>query len=105
MRSQFFASVAHELRTPLNSIIPILLMILDSFKSGRTLPKERLEKLLSIVHNSTIHLQSVIEDALDIARFENNKFTINKELFDLRKVVNEVSEILNFPIEQKNLVL
>ena len=33
MRAIFFSSVAHELRTPLNSIIPILRMVMDSFKS------------------------------------------------------------------------
>jgi len=38
----------------------------------------------------------VIEDALDISRLENNKFELNKELFDIRKTIKDVSEIMDF---------
>lgn len=47
----------------------------------------------------------MIEDALDISRLENNKFQIFKELFDLRLLVKEVTEILGFQIEEKGLKL
>ena len=67
----FFSSVAHELRTPLNSIIPILRMMLDMMK-GEMSPKAF--KYLTIILNSALHLESVIEDALDMSRIENNKF-------------------------------
>ena len=70
MRSTFFSSVAHELRTPLNSILPILRMILDQLPS--TTPESRVRVLINIVINSAMHLESLIEDALDISRIENN---------------------------------
>jgi signal transduction histidine kinase len=38
----------------------------------------------------------VIEDALDMSRLENNKFEIFKELFDIRKVVYEVADLMKF---------
>jgi signal transduction histidine kinase len=72
MRSSFFSSVAHELRTPLNSVIPILKMVLDMFSITLDVPKTK--SYISIALNSSIHLQNVIEDALDITRMENNKF-------------------------------
>jgi signal transduction histidine kinase len=62
----FFSSVAHELRTPLNSIIPmtrILQTLVGEVKS---------QKYLTIILNSSLHLQNVIEDALDMTRIENN---------------------------------
>ena len=31
-------------------------------------------KYLTIILNSALHLESVIEDALDMSRIENNKF-------------------------------
>ena len=86
MRGTFFSSVAHELRTPLNSVIPILRMILASLTPD--MPNyEKHKKYLVIVLNSSIHLQSVIEDALDITRIENNKFTLFKELFNIREAI------------------
>ena len=100
MRSMFFSSVAHELRTPLNSIIPIIKMILESPNFNLT---AQLRKNLRIVLNSALHLQSVIEDALDMSRIENNKFTILKEMFNVREAVEEVCEIIAFQVESKKL--
>ena len=100
MRSMFFSSVAHELRTPLNSIIPIIKMILESPNFNLT---AQLRKNLRIVLNSALHLQSVIEDALDMSRIENNKFTILKEMFNVREAVEEVCEIMAFQVESKKL--
>lgn len=73
MRSMFFSSVAHELRTPLNSIIPIIRMMLETM--GHEL-SARSRTYLKIILNAALHLESVIEDALDMSRIENNKFSI-----------------------------
>ena len=88
MRAMFFSSIAHELRTPLNSIIPIIKMILSNYQSSIDI---KVQNFLKIILNSSLHLQNVIEDALDMSRIENNKFTIFKELFDIEEAVKEVS--------------
>ena len=74
----FFSSVAHELRTPLNSIIPITIILLGICKVAKEL------KYLNIIRNSALHLQNVIEDALDLSRIENKKFEINSDYFNIR---------------------
>jgi len=84
MRAMFFSSIAHELRTPLNSIIPMIKLILSNFQTSID---ERVENYLKIILNSSMHLQNVIEDALDMSRIENNKFTIHKEMFDIKTAV------------------
>jgi signal transduction histidine kinase len=88
MRAMFFSSIAHELRTPLNSIIPMIKMILSNFLSSID---DRVSNFLKIILNSSLHLQNVIEDALDMSRIENNKFTIFKEIFDIEEAVKEVA--------------
>ena len=45
---------------------------------------ERAKNYLKIILNSSLHLQNVIEDALDMSRLENNKFSILKEMMDIR---------------------
>ena len=94
MRSTFFSSVAHELRTPLNSILPILRMILDILSA--TTIESRVSGLINIVLNSALHLESLIEDALDMSRIENNQFKLNMESFDFSSVVKEVADIMKF---------
>ncbi|TNV85569.1 hypothetical protein FGO68_gene3449 [Halteria grandinella] len=103
MRSIFFSSVAHELRTPLNSIIPIIQMILSSQESFQL--NGRMKGFLEIISNSANHLQNVIEDALDMSRIENKKFSIYKELCDIRQAIKEVADIMQFQLDQKNLKL
>ena len=81
----FFSSVAHELRTPLNSIIPMTRMLRENLKSD-----EKSQKYLQIIMNSSLHLQNVIEDALDMTRIENNKFEIQNDFYDIREMAQEV---------------
>jgi len=80
----FLASVAHELRTPLNSIIPMsrILLTIVTDKKAR--------QYIEIILHSSLHLQNVIEDALDMSRIENNKFEINSEFVDIRLILEEV---------------
>ncbi len=59
-------------------------MILSNFQTSID---ERVENYLKIILNSSMHLQNVIEDALDMSRIENNKFTIFKEMFDIKTAV------------------
>ncbi len=89
----FFSSIAHELRTPLNSIIPMIKMILTNFLSSID---SRVKNYLQIILNSSLHLQNVIEDALDMSRIENNKFQIFKEIFNIHDAVQEVTKIMEF---------
>ena len=48
-------------------------------------------------------MESVIDDALDITRLENNNFKIYKELFNIRKTVKEIEDIMKFQVKQKGL--
>jgi signal transduction histidine kinase len=103
VRSNFFSSVAHELRTPLNSIIPLLRMILDIYGEG--LSSAHAKELIRVVLNSALHLQNVIEDALDVSRLENNKFQLFKDHFSITDAVKDVCEIMEFQFRQKKLQL
>jgi len=47
----------------------------------------------------------VIEDALDMSRLENNKFSLFLELANIRSAVEEVAEIMKFQLKEKKLEL
>lgn len=73
-------------------------MIIDLLKPVSFPIREKILNYLKIVLNSSHHLQSVIEDALDISRIENNKFRLFMEDWNLRDAVNEVCEIMRFQL-------
>ena len=48
-------------------------------------------------------MENVINDAMDISRLENNKFEINKAMFDFRETVEEVYEVMKFQVDARDL--
>jgi signal transduction histidine kinase len=88
----YFSSIAHELRTPLNCILPLI----DKLKTYIVIEKGI--KYCNIIKNSALHLQSLINDTLDLSRFENNNFELNNDVFDIIDTVKEVVDILEFQI-------
>ena len=85
-------------------MIPILILVMQSL-SPDCPQYERLSKYLKIIYNSSIHLQNVIDNALDISRIENNQFQLFLEVYEIRKSIEKVFEIMDFQIEQKGLRL
>jgi signal transduction histidine kinase len=47
----------------------------------------------------------VIEDALDMSRLENNKFSVYKEMASIKKAVEEVCSLMTFQLKSKGLKL
>ena len=83
-KSQFLANISHELRTPLNAIIGFSEMI-DQDLAGPVQPKQR--EYTKIVLQSGRHLLEVINDILDLARFDAGKFELTEDdSVDLRYV-------------------
>lgn len=68
MKMLFYTSTTHELRTPLNGIIGVLQMM-EPFVT-----QNRAKELLNIATNSAHHLESLIEDVIDLSRIENGHF-------------------------------
>jgi signal transduction histidine kinase len=60
-------------------------------------------KFLTIGITSSELLLSLIEDILSLSKFESNMFTINKSLFDISELVEEVANLFRPQWEAKNL--
>ena len=48
-------------------------------------------------------LKNLINDLIDLAKIENNKFSLNLEYYDLPQTINETLEILLFQANQKDI--
>ena len=62
--------------------------MLDEFKVFEDVFKQQL--------NSSCMLETLINDLIDLAKIENNKFSLNQEYFNLPKTIHETLEILLF---------
>ncbi|MGE3975267.1 MAG: response regulator [Bdellovibrionales bacterium] len=84
-KMQFLANMSHEIRTPMNSILGFS-DLLDS--EGLIAPKGR--EYLSRIRSNGNQLLHLIDDILDLSKFEAGRIPIQKSTFFLRDVVDDV---------------
>lgn len=102
-KSKFLTNISHELRTPLNAIIGFSQIIKDE-TLGEVSNKQYLEYSHDI-HNSGVHLLSLINDILDYSKAEANKLTIDIQEIDLNKVIESSMRMVESRADEAGVVL
>ena len=91
LKSLFLSMSAHDLRTPLTAISGYASLMLD------VLPDDinpSIRNYLMIVTHQAGRLNSLISDFLDLDQIEEGRLTLEPEPLDLRKVVEEVTNVM-----------
>ncbi len=100
LQSEFIGNVSHEVRNPIFSISGYL-EALGTPGLNDEQRKRYAEKALTNLNR----LQNLFNDLIDIARLEYREDLINRSVFDLKDLVNEVTEMLRPKAEEKGLDL
>jgi signal transduction histidine kinase len=79
-KSAFLASMSHELRTPLNAVLGFSETMLSEPYGPVGSPRYR--DYLDSIHTSGAHLLTLINDILDIARFDAGQGELREDVFD-----------------------
>jgi CheY-like chemotaxis protein len=96
-KSDFLANMSHEIRTPMNAIIG---MTAIAKSTGET---DRKDYCLDKRSDASTHLLGVINDILDMSKIEANKFELSFSEFNFEGMLQKVSNVINFRIEEKHL--
>lgn len=83
-KEMFVATVSHEMRTPINAIYGLTEQLLQKVQDPETAAD------LKIVHTSTEHLISLVNDTLDFSKIEAQKLKIEEIDFLPEEVFREV---------------
>jgi PAS domain S-box-containing protein len=102
-KSRFLASMSHELRTPLNAIIGFSDMIRSQVFG--TMTPARYADYIEDIHRSGSHLLSLINDVLDMAKIEAQKFDLHRSKFPLMRLADGALLLVRPQALAKQLVL
>ncbi len=97
-KSAFLSRMSHELRTPLNAII--------GMNSIALMSKEPMKKqyCLEQIDNSSKQLLAIINDILDMAKIEANKFEIEAQEFNFEKMLQNIYDVNRVKMDEKKQI-
>ena len=96
-KRRFIANASHELRSPISSLNTRLYVM-------RRDPGQ-LEKHLELLERISGRLNNLVEDLLDVSRFENGVISLRRRNIVLQNIITDVLEIQQAEAEQKQIKL
>ena len=89
VKDQFLATMSHEMRTPLHGILGLSQLIQQRLPPRPGVLGDARQHA-ALIQRSGEHLLSLISDVLDFSRIEAGKLAIDRSVFDLRQVLDDV---------------
>ena len=102
LKGQFLATMSHELRTPLNAIIGFAEAIRDGI-SGPPTADQR--EFADDIHKAGRQLLGMINNILDLAKFEAGAMDLNLQSCDLAGLVDETVRVIRGLANRKNITV
>jgi len=87
-KTEFLATTSHEIRTPLNGILGMTQVMLADRRLDEP-TRDRIE----VVHGAGLSMRALVDDILDVAKMETGNMTIEREPFNLKATLTEVSRM------------
>ncbi|HPS54515.1 MAG TPA: ATP-binding protein [Sedimentisphaerales bacterium] len=102
LKSQFISTVSHELRTPLAAMKEGVIIVLDEVTGPIN---EKQKKFLNIAKRNVDRLGDLINNVLDVQKFEAGKMDLDIQNNDIKDVVLEVHETMDLSAKKKEIKL
>ncbi|RHX81311.1 hybrid sensor histidine kinase/response regulator [Leptospira yasudae] len=97
VKSSFLANMSHEIRTPMNGVLGMVQLL------GTTRLNEEQKEYVKILSGSAKSLLQIINDILDFSRIEAGKISLDKEVFSIRSVLDEIHDLL-YPLAKRKQI-
>ncbi len=99
-KNAFLAMLGHELRNPVATIRNAVEIIKHTDASS-----EPAQRAVGIVDRQSAQITRLVEDLLDLARIEQGKIALRKEIIDLRELLQSVAEDQRAAVDRAGLHL
>ena len=99
-RADFIANISHDLRTPLTTIMGYVRGVMDG-----TIPTSMQNQYLGVALSEAERMQHMIENNLDLSKYESGNFVPNMSSFNLNEIVRSIVVTMEKRIREKNIVI
>ncbi|HEY1553863.1 MAG TPA: response regulator [Kofleriaceae bacterium] len=93
-KDEFLAILAHELRNPLQPLQTAVELI--EHDPDKPVP----ERVRGIIHRQVHHIGRLVDDLLDVARFQNGKLELRRQLVTIESIADEAIAAVRTSSEQ-----
>jgi signal transduction histidine kinase len=101
-KADFMAMLIHDMRSPIGGISSILDLLEDPLLNGE--PVEDVHKeLLNSAKDATSRLLQLINDMLDISKFEAGKMTLHRHQVQIGEIANQIIKQMRPQFKQRNI--
>jgi two-component system sensor histidine kinase/response regulator len=100
-RIEFVGQVSHELRTPLFAITGLTEMLLDE----EVTEPESIQRYLRTIYEQARHLGRIVDDLLDLSRFERGSQSLKFQSLRLRLFLDDTVALLQPQAAQRGITL
>ncbi len=101
-KEEFVSVVSHELRTPLTSITGALDIVLKEYAGGLT---DKQRRYLELARESCSKLNIIVDDLLDVSRYERGKMPMSLAPLPLDQLARECTDRYRAACEAKKVTL
>jgi signal transduction histidine kinase len=104
VKSQFMAMLVHDLRTPLTIIVSSIDYILQQYVNEKPLNADSV-KLMETVLASTNNMSNLVNDLLDLSKYQAGQIPLNKQTITIHELIEESLQPFLLQFKQKNITL
>jgi len=100
-RREFLGNLGHELKTPVFSIQGYILTLLEGGLEDESVNRKFLERASKATERMTL----ILEDLDQISKMEADQIKLDLSSFDIKKLIEEVYEAIEFKAKKKKIKL
>jgi len=97
-KTVFLSNMSHDIRTPMNAIVGY-----SNIAAGHMDDKERVRDCVAKILSASSHLQSLINDILDMSRIESGKLNLREGPCSLPEVLRSLMSVIQSQLMAKRL--